>query len=669
MPSSIVISSTMPLTPTGSPLLSALAQPLNAPPCSSRQIDEAGKLVLEYVGQRDDSGHERRCAAILAALAWIHRRFNQRGGADMEPLRRDLTQHLERSCSEGADAEALADALASLCSKNATDGQSPGPSPVHVQLAHDVLATLDRGVDARQLLSELIGGLPEQHGGDDNGVDELYRSALCAWVAIAPPGNEGRAIARDRILNMTNGKLNLQRLGLRSLPDLPRGLMTLDARFNLLSHLPTLPASLEKLYAGSNQLTHLPTLPANLTMLAVHGNRLPRLPALPPGLTMLNVTANQLTRLPDLPVSLTSLWAANNQLTHLPSSVLSMPRDGEAIIDGNPISAAALRRLHEITSAPGYNGPQIYFSMAALGANNAATRPLHEAVRDWFSNNEEAQVGQWQAHSEEAHAAEFSRFLDRLKENPVNDNVEFKTAVAKWLSKVVQDKELRRLVLQIVQEATTSCEDRIALTYNNLTKLGEAHAVSRGDYDNRLDEVIERGRGAFRLDALESIARKKAQTLRLVDEIEVYLAYQVHLREPLKLPTDIASMRYFKLSGVTPQDLKDAEQEVLARERAEFPRYFLVEWEPWQQVLGRLAPEGTERARQKLQDMLPEYEQEMVARLASLGLPEDHETQAQVGVDLMKRQQLAVYEELTREFLRQRGKDVLMDRILGAANR
>jgi E3 ubiquitin-protein ligase SspH2 len=128
-------------------------------------------------------------------------------------------------------------------------------------------------------------------------------------------------------------------------------------------------------------------------------------------------------------------------------------------------------------------------------------------------------------------------------------------------------------------------------------------------------------------------------------------------------------MRYFKLSGVTPQDLKDAEQEVLARERAEFPRYFLVEWEPWQQVLGRLAPEGTERARQKLQDMLPEYEQEMVARLASLGLPEDHETQAQVGVDLMKRQQLAVYEELTREFLRQRGKDVLMDRILGAANR
>ncbi|SUA89303.1 Probable E3 ubiquitin-protein ligase ipaH4.5 [Pandoraea pulmonicola] len=430
-----------------------------------------------------------------------------------------------------------------------------------------------------------------------------------------------------------------------------------------------MPASLENLDATGNELNHLPTLPANLTMLAVHDNKLPRLPALPPGLTVLNVISNQLTRLPDLPVSLTDLWAANNQLPHLPPSVLSMPCDGTVIIDGNPISAAALQWLQEVTSAPGYSGPRIYFSMATFGANDAATRPLYKTVQDWFSNNEEAQVGQWQVHSGEAHAAEFSRFLDRLKELPVNDNVDFKTAVAKWLSKVIQDKELLRLVFQAVQEATTSCEDRIALTYNNLTKLSEAHAVSRGDYDNRLDEVIERGRGTFRLDALESIARKKAQALRLVEEIEVHLAYQVHLREPLKLPTDIANMRYFKLSGVTPQDLKDAEEEVLARERAEFPQYFLVEWEPWQQVLGRLAPEEIERTRQKLQDMLPEYEQGTAGRLVSLGLPEDYETQAQVGVDLMKRQQLAVYEALTREFLRKQGEEALMDRILGTANR
>ncbi|VVE23890.1 peptide deformylase [Pandoraea horticolens] len=92
----------------------------------------------------------------------------------------------------------------------------------------------------------------------------------------------------------------------------------------------------------------------------------------------------------------------------------------------------------------------------------------------------------------------------------------------------------------------------------------------------------------------------------------------------LHLPTDIANMRFFDVSGVDAQDLEDAEQEVLAREHAEFPQYFLIEWESWQKVLARSEPEGKERARQKLQDMLSGYDQAVTA-------------------------QLAVYEKLTRE--------------------
>ncbi|SUA91032.1 Probable E3 ubiquitin-protein ligase ipaH7.8 [Pandoraea pulmonicola] len=298
----------------------------------------------------------------------------------------------------------------------------------------------------------------------------------------------------------------------------------------------------------------------------------------------------------------------------------------------------------------------------------AAPRPLHEAVRDWFSNDEQAQIHQWQAHSEEPHAAQFFRFLNRLKAS-INYNAEFKTAVAGWLAKLAQDGELRQLAFLAAQEATETCEDRVALTYNNLTKLSHARAVSRGDHDNSLVEIVERGRGAFRLDALEKIARTKARSLPRVDEIEVFLAYQVHLRERLKLPTDIANMRFFNVAGVTATELENAEQEVHARESAEFPQYFLVEWEPWQQVLARLDPEGTERAHQKMQDMLARYEQEMATQLVSLGLPGDHDTQAQVGVGIMKAQQLATYKELTREFLRKRGEEALMDRIMGADNR
>jgi E3 ubiquitin-protein ligase SspH2 len=294
----------------------------------------------------------------------------------------------------------------------------------------------------------------------------------------------------------------------------------------------------------------------------------------------------------------------------------------------------------------------------------ASARALPVAILDWFSNDEQAQLDQWQEHIEEAHAAEFFRFLDRLRES-VNYNAAFKVAVASWLSRLAQDRELRQLAILTAQGAAESCEDRATLTYNDLTKLSHARAVARGEYDARLAEIVDLGRGAFRLDALEKIARNKARALQQEEEIEVHLAYQVQLRDRLKLPTDIADMGFFEFSRVTSKDLRNAEQEILARESTEFPQYFLVEWAPWRQVLARLDPEGTARARQKLLDMLPGYDQEVAARLASLGLQGDQETQAQIGVGVMKAQQLEVYKELTREFLRKRGEEALMDRIMG----
>ncbi|APD13283.1 hypothetical protein RO07_09425 [Pandoraea pulmonicola] len=719
--------------------------------------------MLEYAGQRDDPDYERRCAALLAALAWTHRQSSQTGGADIESVYQAVTQHLERSCREGVDVEALVDALANLGLENARGGRSREPSPAHVKLARDVLATLETRVNAGQLLREMIADFPAGQAGDGSGIDELYRYSLTAWVAFAPWGvkREHRAIAKDRILNMVGGELGLDGLRLGSLPELPAGLARLDARRNELIHLPELPAGLTRLdvrdnglihlpelpadlttldvgcnrrlcklpalpaglktlvadwnrlfelpmlptglavlnvYANRlselpalpesiktldvscNRLTHWPALPAGLTTLDVSYTRLTHLPALPAGLEELDVSGNQLAQLPELPAGLKKLWADSSQLTvlptlpaslttlhvpsnrlaHLPPSVFSMPYEGHVNAEDNSFLPEFLKQAHTVMLAPGYNGPQIRFSKAF--------RLVDGAVRDWLSNDEQTQIRRWQAHSEEAHAAVFARFLIRLKAD-VNDNAEFKAGVAKWLTKLSQDGELRRLTFRAVQGATEACEDRVALTYNDLTKLSHAHAVSRGDYDNRIVEIVERGRGAFRLDALEKIARKKALAVRRNHEIEVYLAYQVKLRDQLHLPTDIANMHYFNYSRVTPQDLESAEQEVLSREREEFPQYFLVEWEPWQQVLARLNPEGVERAHQKLQDMLPSYDREVAARLASLGLPEDHETQAQVGVNLMKTQQLAVYGELTRELLRKRGEEALMDRILGEADR
>jgi E3 ubiquitin-protein ligase SspH2 len=412
--------SSMPITSTESHLLAKPTQVLYECPrsSSSRQVDEAKRLVLEYVGQRDEPGHERRCTALLAALAWIRRQFSQTGGADIESVCRDLTRHLARSCREGVDAEALIDALASLGADNMHSGPSLDPSPAHVQFARDVLTMLGSEADAGQLLGELIGSMPERHEGQGSGVDELYRSALCAWVAVAPTGDEGRAIAKDRILDMADGKLDMCELGLYSLPELPAGLATLDARCNRLTELPPLPPGLTELLVSVNHLTHLPTLPTSLTALGVDFNRLSELPALPAGLITLDASANrlthllalptrlatldvsdnQLTQLPELPVSLTALWVHRNQLPRLPvlpasltmldvsdnplsclpPGVLRMPHDGQVLIYDSQLSPDDLQQLRAATSESGYNGPRFYFSKTVRGRphEDATTRGL-----------------------------------------------------------------------------------------------------------------------------------------------------------------------------------------------------------------------------------------------------------------------------------------------------
>ncbi|EBR3788198.1 E3 ubiquitin--protein ligase, partial [Salmonella enterica] len=94
------------------------------------------------------------------------------------------------------------------------------------------------------------------------------------------------------------------------------------------------------------------------------------------------------------------------------------------------------------------------------------------------------------------------------------------------------------------------------------------------------------GREMFRLGKLEQIAREKAGTLVLVDEIEVYLAYQNKLRKPLGLTSVTAEMRFFGVSGVTVTDLQAAELQVKAAEKSEF-REWMLQWGPLHSVLER----------------------------------------------------------------------------------
>ncbi|EBH9465718.1 E3 ubiquitin--protein ligase [Salmonella enterica subsp. enterica serovar Cerro] len=430
-----------------------------------------------------------------------------------------------------------------------------------------------------------------------------------------PAGLQMLLVARNQLTSLPPLPAGLQMLlvagnQLTSLPPLPAGLRRLLVAGNQLTSLPPLPAGLQVLSVSDNQLTSLPLLSAGLELLTLDRNpQLVRLPPLPEGLQTLSVDANpQLARLPALPSGLQRLYARNNQLTRLPESITGLSSEAIVNLYGNPLSERTLQALQNITSAPGYSGPRILFDMAGASAPREA-RALHLAAADWLvpaREGEPAPADRWHMFGQEDNAAAFSLFLDRLgeTENCIKD-AGFKAQISSWLVQLAEDEALRAKTFAMATEATASCQDRVTLALHQMKNVQLVHDAEKGQYDNNLAALVATGRKMFRLEKLEQIAREKVRTLALVDEIEVWLAYQNKLKKSLGLTSVTAEMRFFRISGVTVSDLQAAELQVKAAEKSEF-REWILQWGPLHSMLERKAPERVNALREK---QISDYEE------------------------------------------------------------
>ncbi|ELD7609885.1 E3 ubiquitin--protein ligase, partial [Salmonella enterica] len=388
---------------------------------------------------------------------------------------------------------------------------------------------------------------------------------------------------------------------LTRLPALPPGLWSLAVNNTQLTRLPVLPPGLQSLTVTDTQLTDLPALPPGLQILLVRNNPLTSLPELPSGLQTLWVTNNQLSSLPELPPGLRSLWAYHNRLTRLPESLIHLSSEATVHLESNPLSERTLQALQNITSAPDYSGPTIRFNMAGASAPREA-RALHLAVADWLvpaREGETVPADRWHVFGQEDNAVAFSLFLDRLSEteNFIKD-AGFKAQISSWLAHLAEDDALRANTFTLATEATSSCEDRVTFFLHQMRNVQLVHNAEKGEYDNNLAALVATGRVMFRLEKLEQIAREKVRTLALVDELEVWLAYQNKLKKSLGLTSVTAEMRFFDVSGVTVTDLQAAELQVKAAEKSEF-RGWILQWGPLHSVLERKAPEHFNALREK----------------------------------------------------------------------
>ncbi|MCL8642362.1 SPI-2 type III secretion system effector E3 ubiquitin transferase SspH2, partial [Salmonella enterica subsp. enterica serovar Enteritidis] len=478
-------------------------------------------------------------------------------------------------------------------------------------------------------------------------------SGLCKlWIfgnqltslPVLPPGLQELSVSDNQLASLPALPSELCKLWaynnqLTSLPTLPSGLQELSVSDNQLASLPTLPSELYKLWAYNNRLTSLPALPSGLKELIVSGNRLTSLPVLPSELKELMVSGNRLTSLPILPSGLLSLSVYRNQLTRLPESLIHLSSETTVNLEGNPLSERTLQALREITSAPGYSGPIIQFDMAGASAPRE-TRALHLAAADWLvpaREGEPAPADRWHMFGQEDNADAFSLFLDRLSEteNFIKD-AGFKAQISSWLAQLAEDEALRANTFAMATEATSSCEDRVTFFLHQMKNVQLVHNAEKGQYDNDLAALVATGREMFRLGKLEQIAREKVRTLALVDEIEVWLAYQNKLKKSLGLTSVTAEMRFFDVSGVTVTDLQDAELQVKAAEKSEF-REWILQWGPLHRVLERKAPERVNALREKqISDYEETYRMLSDTELRPSGLVGNTDAERTIGARAME---------------------------------
>ena len=143
----------------------------------------------------------------------------------------------------------------------------------------------------------------------------------------------------------------------------------------------------------------------------------------------------------------------------------------------------------------------------------------------------------------------------------------------------LQGTEEVELVLTRIADSTDACNDKPVWALNQIMVMHEiAHA--RGDRA-KLRDV---GRRVFNLEVVHKHAKQKCDSLRFVDDVCVYLKFEIELREALDLPVSALAMHFPNYIKVDPAEIEAAREQALSIPDDRFQAW-LLSWSEWQRQL------------------------------------------------------------------------------------
>jgi hypothetical protein len=336
--------------------------------------------------------------------------------------------------------------------------------------------------------------------------------------------------------------------------------------------------------------TELTSLPERLTVEGdLHLSYCTRLTSLPERLTVKDrLDLRGCTGLTSLPERLTvegSLALSFCiRLTSLPNWIttlgpLANGNTRQIYLSGIGLSEALLNRLRQ-TPAPGI---QFYFSNSA--SVPTVTFPnLDTALTFWVEAANNADLIKPSITIDSAIAfRNVLAFLSRLTETAEYKNPQARPLLTKRVieafSLMAENESIKGRAFDLIEEGLTSCDDRIISALEEIELMMLLHQIENTSHTE--DELRALGKSFLLLEMVNAKAKAHKSTLTWVDEIEIYLAFQIGLAEKLNLPVKTRNMIFRGCAYATDEQIKQAGVAVEKECTEEKLNNFLKSWSPW----------------------------------------------------------------------------------------
>jgi hypothetical protein len=133
-----------------------------------------------------------------------------------------------------------------------------------------------------------------------------------------------------------------------------------------------------------------------------------------------------------------------------------------------------------------------------------------------------------------------------------------------YLQEMDSNSEFKDAACEIIEGAGRTCGDRVILSLLYISLQHKLYTIQPTiENIKKIYSVLVNG--CYILDILEQIAREKVNSIRNVDEIEVYLAYPIKLRDKFSIPICANTMLFFGCASVSTDDLDVASLAVEAQ--------------------------------------------------------------------------------------------------------